>query len=58
MGFPEIVVTAAALILLGIGVGWGLSRRKQFSRFCPKCGRGLRQPKEATRCAYCGNPLP
>jgi hypothetical protein len=32
--------------------------KNKFSRFCPKCGRGLNQPKDAACCAYCGFQLP
>lgn len=60
LGGPEVLVVFLVLLLIIflIGRAVGKSKIKQFSRFCPKCGRGLDQPKDASCCAYCGFQLP
>ena len=58
MGGPEVIV----VVLLAVGLAvWGMSRvmkKNQFSRFCPKCGRGLNLPSDAQCCSHCGARLP
>jgi rRNA maturation endonuclease Nob1 len=56
IGGPEVVFILYTLIVFLIGRAVG--KRKQFARFCPKCGRGLKLPKGSTCCAYCGFQLP
>lgn len=58
LGFPEIVVLALIVLIFTVGVVWGKSRNRGFSRYCPKCGRGLNQPADAKCCSYCGAALP
>ena len=55
-GMPEVMsLVVLALVIYGVS---RLLRRPGFSRFCPKCGRGLTQPADAPFCSYCGNHLP
>ncbi len=59
LGGPEVLVIFIAVIIFTVGVMWGKSKkRSQFSRYCPKCGRGLNQPADAPCCSYCGARLP
>ena len=63
LGGPEVgVIGALGFILCGIvavAVLLPLARSgRQFSRYCPKCGRGLNQPADARFCCYCGEVMP
>jgi hypothetical protein len=62
LGGPEIIVIAVVFFGFIFFIGWvwgGRRNNTQFSRYCPKCGRGLRQPEDdAPCCAYCGEQLP
>jgi hypothetical protein len=61
LGGPEV---AALLILLLVGflvvrvTASPAGNRGRFSRYCPKCGRGLTQQADAPFCGYCGDRLP
>jgi hypothetical protein len=55
---PTIVALALVVLIFTVGVVWGKSRSRGFSRYCPKCGRGLNQPADARCCSYCGAALP
>jgi len=62
LGGPEAAVVIAVILVVcaavwGIGFAWGRSKRDK-KRYCPKCNRELNQPKDASRCAYCGTELP
>jgi uncharacterized membrane protein len=62
LGLPEIIVLLGAFIIFGLGVIWGIAsrarrQRRNFSRYSPKCGRGLSQP-DAALCSYCAIRLP
>jgi hypothetical protein len=54
LGVPEAIIFVVLIFLLGRAVG----KNKQYTRFCPKCGRGQKLPKDAIYCAYCGHQLP
>jgi uncharacterized membrane protein len=57
LGLPEIIVLLGAFIIFGLGVVWGIAsraRRRNFSRYCPKYGRGLSQPDAP----FCATRLP
>lgn len=51
LGFVFCGVLAVAVLLPLAKAG------RQFSRYCPKCGRGLNQPADARFCCYCGDVL-
>jgi rRNA maturation endonuclease Nob1 len=59
IGSPQIVVIVVilAILILGIGIPRGGSNKQEFTRYCPKCGKGLSQPDDAPYCAYCGARL-
>jgi hypothetical protein len=62
LGAPEqtaiiiVVLLAVCGSVWGIGFAWGRSKRDK-KRYCPKCNRELKQPKDARCCAYCGAQL-
>jgi predicted amidophosphoribosyltransferase len=61
IGGPEVMalLILALVLVFTVGLRWGNSRKRDsFSRFCPKCGRGLSQPADAPFCSYCGARLP
>jgi hypothetical protein len=49
-----IAVPVAVVVLIVNAVG----KRNRYSRYCPKCGRGLTQQTDAPFCSYCGDRLP
>ena len=63
LGGPEFLFM---LLLFMIAVPVGIvvlivkafNRPKGFSRFCPKCGRGVPQEAGVSFCSFCGNALP
>ena len=64
LGGPEV---AALLVLLGkiavlivvvVLIAKAVSKPNRYSRYCPKCGRGLTQQMDAPFCGYCGERLP
>jgi len=58
IGGPEVLFIFLVVLLAIFLIGRAIGKSKQYSRFCPKCGRGLKLPKGATCCAYCGFQLP
>jgi hypothetical protein len=61
IGGPEVVVILLIFLGLPLLIVFLIVKavtKNKFSRFCPKCGRGLNQPKDAACCAYCGFQLP
>jgi len=65
LGGPEVAaIFILSLILFGgpifaiVMVVSRAKRRTGFSRYCPKCGRGLTQQVDAPFCSYCGQRLP
>jgi hypothetical protein len=64
LGGPEI---AAVVVLLGsialpvavvVLIVKAVSKPNRYSRYCPKCGRGLTQQADAPFCSFCGERLP
>ena len=58
MHAPQLIFVFLVMLAIAISLTVWLVRRKQFTRFCPKCGRGLKLPKDATCCSFCGERLP
>jgi hypothetical protein len=65
LGGPEIAailvlfsILVAVPILVVVLIVKVVRRPAQFSRYCPKCGRGLSQQADAPFCGYCGDRLP
>ena len=64
LGGPEIAALLVLMTVVAVPVGIvvlivkAVSKPRQISRFCPKCGRGLTQEATAPFCCYCGNRLP
>jgi len=64
LGGPEVLaIMVLLLVLVGpiVAVTMIVSRAKRrtgFSRYCPKCGRGLTQQVDAPFCSYCGERIP
>jgi rRNA maturation endonuclease Nob1 len=57
-GTPQALVIFLVVMLIIFLIGRAVGKSKQFTRFCPKCGRGLTLPKGPTCCPYCGVQLP
>jgi hypothetical protein len=64
LGGPEIAVllvlftVVAVPVLIVVLIVKVIRKPAAFSRYCPKCGRGLIQQPDAPFCSYCGNRLP
>lgn len=52
--FSILVVPVLVVVLIVKAV----RKPAPFSRYCPKCGRGLSQQADAPFCSYCGDRLP
>ena len=63
LGGPEVaailvlvlISAPAAILMLIVKV---VRKPAPYSRYCPKCGRGLTQQMDAPFCSYCGERLP
>jgi len=60
LGLPELIVLTMMLTMgcAVIAVAWFFVKKAAApSRYCPACGRGLKQAAEAPFCSYCGAKL-
>lgn len=60
LGGPEVLALLVLILVLVVGrrLMKPLAGREAFTRYCPKCARGLTQQADAPLCSYCGNRLP
>ena len=57
LGGPE-VMFLTVLVLAIVLISRMARARGGVIRFCPACGRGLAQPRDAAYCCFCGKRLP